>query len=413
MPRTLMDRRRALLLATVLTAGLLVVVPLAAGRSLRATPPVAPNPPAAPATQGDYATPARLLPGVSRPLPAAPRAFTLAVTGDLLPHLPVVARARADAAGTGRALDFGPMLAPLRPLIEEADLALCHLEVPLSADGRLSGYPVFNGPAELATAVAELGYDGCSTASNHSVDRGFAGVGATLDVLDSVGLHHVGTARSPEEDVAAAWYEVEGHRIAQLSATYGLNGLPVPAEAPWSVDLIDPARILGEAAAARAAGADLVVVSLHWGVEYQAEPTAEQRALAAQLLGSPDVDLLVGHHAHVVQPVEWIGDEVVVYGLGNLLSNQSSDCCTAATQDGMVVTLSLAQAHDGAGLKVQEVAITPTYVERPTFRVLPVPQLLADPATPPELRAQLETSAARTAAVVGAGPIPAPAPAPD
>jgi len=392
--------RRVLAVPALLAIGLLLAAPSASGLSLRSTSPAAPIPRT---TQRDHATPSRDLPGGEGQGAGAPRSFTLAVTGDLLPHLPVVARARADAAGTGRALDFAPMLAPLRPLIEPADLALCHLEVPLSADGRVSGYPAFNGPAELAAAIVETGYDGCSTASNHAVDRGFAGVAATLDVLDAVGLRHVGTARSPEEDVAPAWYDAGGVRVAQLSATYGLNGLPVPAQAPWSVDLIEPARILADAAAARAAGAEFVVISLHWGIEYQAEPTAQQRALAAQLLASPDVDLLVGHHAHVVQPVERIGGEVVVYGLGNLLSNQSAACCAAATQDGMVVTLTVAEPRRGAGLRVEEVSITPTYVERPTFRVLAVPQTLADPATPPGLRAQLEASAARTAAVAGSG----------
>ncbi len=392
-------------------AAVALAVLLSAACAGRADREAVAGPPAADpavATQGDAATPDRPRSPTPRPAPPPPpprpRSFTLAVTGDLLPHQPVVAAARAEGAAAGRPYDFAPLLAPVRPLIERADLALCHLETPLSADGRVSGYPTFNAPAELAEAVAATGYDGCSTASNHAVDRGLGGVGATLDALDAAGLRHAGTARSPEEDAQAAWFDPRGVRVAHLSATYGLNGLPVPAGAPWSVDLIDPAALLAEAAAARAAGAEFVVVSLHWGTEYRTEPTEEQRSLAAQVLASPDVDVIVGHHAHVVQPVERVGGKVVVFGLGNFLSNQSAACCVASTQDGVVVTLTVTEdvrERRPGPFRVIGVLATPTYVQHPGFRVLPVPQLLADPATPPGLRSELERSAARTTAAIG------------
>jgi Bacterial capsule synthesis protein PGA_cap len=333
------------------------------------------------------------------PPPPVARSFTLAVSGDVLPHQPVVVR-----AWNGAGYDFAPMFAPIRPLIESADLALCHLEVPLSHGGDLSGYPSFNVPGELAAALAATGYDGCSTASNHALDRHVAGVVATLDVLDAAGLGHAGTARSMEEDDAVRTYEPGGIRVAHLAATYGLNGRAVPGDAPWAVDLIDAGVLLADAARARAAGAEFVVVSLHWGAEYQTAPTQEQRALAGQLLASPDIDLLVGHHAHVVQPIEPIGEEVVVYGLGNSLSNQSSHCCRAGTQDGVVVTLTIEEDLSGGApgrLLVRDVVVTPTWVEHPTYRILPVPQLLADPATEAGLRAQLEASRARTTEAVG------------
>jgi poly-gamma-glutamate capsule biosynthesis protein CapA/YwtB (metallophosphatase superfamily) len=334
------------------------------------------------------------------PPPPVPRSFTLAVSGDVLPHQPVVAR-----AATGAGYDFEPMFAPIRPVVSSPDLALCHLEVPLSPDGQdLGGYPSFNVPSELASALAATGYDGCSTASNHSLDRHLGGVVATLDVLDGAGLGHAGTARSAEEDDAVVTYEVGGVRVAHLSATYGLNGRPLPTEAPWAVDLIDPGVLLADAARARASGAEFVVVSLHWGVEYQTAPTEEQRVLAGQLLASPDIDLLVGHHAHVVQPIEWIGDELVIYGLGNSLSNQSSGCCPEATQDGMVVTVTVEEDLAGGppgSLRVRDVLVTPTWVERSTYRILPVTQVLADPALDPGLRAELEASRSRTTEAVG------------
>ena len=106
--------------------------------------------------------------------------MTLAFTGDLLPHLPLVSVAGRHGRANGDRYDFKPMLAPMRPIIEQASLAICHLEVPAAANqDQLSGYPSFGGPVELIDAVKVTGYDGCSTASNHSLDQGRAGIGAT------------------------------------------------------------------------------------------------------------------------------------------------------------------------------------------------------------------------------------------
>src|SRR5690606_11864369 len=149
-------------------------------------------------------------------------------------------------------------------LLSAADVALCHLEVTLGRPGeRLSGYPRFRAPAALATDAAEAGFDGCSVASNHSLDYGESGVIATLDALDAVGLGHAGTARSPEEDLVPAIYDAAGISVAHLSYSYGFNGLIPPAGKAWLVDQIDPVVIAADARAARAAGAELVVVSLH------------------------------------------------------------------------------------------------------------------------------------------------------
>lgn len=222
----------------------------------------------------------------------------------------------------------------------------------------------------MATGLAATGYDGCPTASNHTVDAGMPGLTQTLDALDTARLRHAGTARTPPESQTPVIYDVRGVRVGHLAATYGLNGLPVPRDAPWSVNLLDPAAILGGARGLRAAGAEVVVVSLHWGVEYRAAPTAEQEAIADQLLASGEIDAIVGHHAHVVQPVARLHDRVVVYGLGNLLSGQSQP----ERRDGVVVTLRFteedAARHPTPGrFRVREVVATPTLVTRPDYRV--------------------------------------------
>ena len=303
--------------------------------------------------------------------------LSIVAAGDVLPHLPVVRSAR-----TAEGYDFGPLLAPLAPWVSAADLALCHLEVPVAPTGQApSGYPVFAAPRELAAGLADQGWDGCSTASNHSVDRGFAGVTATLEALDDVGLGHVGTGRSAAEAVQPQLYTMqrEGREVtvAHLAATYGTNGMPVDAHRAWSVTLLDADDVVARAAAARAAGADLVLVSLHWGTEYRTDPTDAQRTTARALAESGVVDLVIGHHAHVPQPVELLpggpgGSGMwVAYGLGNLVSNQDEACCSADTSSGLLLTAEvLAEGADPAAgtpagaPRVVGVGWTPVTVDR-------------------------------------------------
>ena len=325
---------------------------------------------------------------------------TLVASGDVLPHGPVLRQAAEDGAKGGQPYDFRPMLAEVRPLVGGADLAVCHLEVPLSRDGRdIASWPSFNAPPQLAAALRWAGYDACSTASNHAMDRGAAGVAATLDVLDQAGLRHDGTARHAAEAAASTVVDVRGLRVGLLSYAYGLNGGPLPAGRPWLVDLIDPARIVEDVRAARRAGAGFVVVLLHWGQENQAAPTPSQRELARRLLAAPEVDLILGHHVHVVQPIEQVGGKWVAYGMGNSLSNQTPACCAAGSQDGVLVQVTI--ARDGDAPRVKAVRYVPTWVEHPSFRVRPVLAALGDGSLPSGARQALEASRDRTSRAVG------------
>lgn len=351
---------------------------------------------------GATVTPVKTAP-IPTPAPV-PRSFTLAFTGDVLSHAAVTRQAAANAARSGGGgYDYRPMFAAVRPILAAADLAICHLETPLSRDNlSLAGFPLFNVPFQLAEAFTDAGYDGCSTASNHALDAHADGVAATLEQLDRVSIGHVGTARTLEEAAAPRLYWTRGVTVGHLSYTYGLNGLTLPADQPWLVNLIDADRILADARTARASGAEFVVVSLHWGMEYRWTPTAEQVLLAHQLLPSPDIDLIVGHHAHVVQPVERIGAEYVVYGLGNFLSNQSAACCAAATQDGVIVETRVTEGAQAGTFTVEAVTFTPTRVDRSDFRIVPVALALEDPSLASGLRAELDASWQRTTGVVTA-----------
>jgi poly-gamma-glutamate capsule biosynthesis protein CapA/YwtB (metallophosphatase superfamily) len=325
-----------------------------------------------------------------------PRSFTVLASGDILPHRSVQERARAYGAGSGHAYDFRPMFAAIRPIVSAADLAVCHLETPLSPTGRnLSGYPRFNAPPQLAAAIRAAGYDACSVASNHAMDQGARGVAGTLAVLDKTGLGHAGTARSPRE-ARPRLLTVAGVRVAVLSYTYGLNGFQLPGGRPWLVNLLRAGRILADASAARRAGAQFTVVFLHWGQEYRSAPTPAQRTLAGKLLADPAVDLIVGHHAHVVQPVQRIHGKWVAFGLGNSLSAQSAACCPAATQDGVLLQVTV--VRKAGRFIVGAVRYTPTWVEHPSYRIYPVPQALASGSANP---AMLRPSLRRTTAAIG------------
>lgn len=292
------------------------------------------------------------------------RYLRIVASGDLLVHQPVWARALANG---GDHYDFRPMFRALRPLLRGADLALCHAETPLGP-GAPRGYPVFNTPPALARAVAWAGFDACSAASNHSVDQGLAGIRTTLRALDRAGVRHAGIARSRREARRITMLAADGVRVAFLSYTYGTNGIPVPRA--WAVNLIRPERIRHDARRARRRGADLVLVNLHWGAEYVHAPTSQQRDVARRILRSRAVDLILGQHAHVVQPIGRVRGRFVVFGEGNLLSAQTSACCPGPTQDGLVAVVRVRVAK--GRVSVPRVDYVPIYVRRPDFVVLPV-----------------------------------------
>ncbi|HEY5891550.1 MAG TPA: CapA family protein [Acidimicrobiia bacterium] len=288
---------------------------------------------------------------------------TMMFGGDILVHNGV--RRSASTGATG--FDFTALFRAIKPIVSSADLAICHLEVPLtSTNSELSSYPRFNAPHELAEGIADAGFDGCSTASNHSADKGEKGLVDTLDVLDAAGLKHAGTARSPEEASSATIYDLGNLTVAHIAGTYWLNGLSTPPGKDWMAQRLDVRAMLEMAGQARWAGADLVVVSVHCCTEYRANPTEAQVAIFDELSKSPWVDLVVGHHSHVVGPVGMIGDEYVVYGLGNLLSGQLH---TVATSEGFLA-VATAQWADGSWRFVDMEAV-PTVVDRGNYHVLP------------------------------------------
>ncbi len=284
--------------------------------------------------------------------------FTVVATGDVLIHPALTEQAEEDGGGER---DYRPLFAGIKPVIEGADLAICHMEVPLATeDGPFQGYPLFYAPPEVAEAVAATGYDTCTTASNHTFDHGADGVRTTLDALDAAKIGHTGSARSEQEANTPLVREVNGVRVGQVSFTFAFNqGTEEPADAPWMSNELSVDAVLEAARASRAAGAEVVIASLHWGVEDQHEPTADQRQQAEAILADPAVDLIIGHHAHVVQPFEKFGDKWVAYGLGNSVAKHEEPRGT--TEEGLIARFRFTRT-DG-GWQVDMAEYVPTLVD--------------------------------------------------
>lgn len=361
--------------------------------------PAAPPSTAAP-TSG--AVPADAVRATTTTAPPPQRSFTLVAAGDVLLHESLWEQASADAAAAGTAgRDFRPLLAGVAPLVRDADLAVCHLETPVAAPGEPTyGYPAFSVPPEIVPALVDTGFDACTTASNHTFDRGAAGIDRTLAALDAAGLRHTGSARDPAEAATSTLMPVAGADVALLSYAFGFNGIPPPNGEVWRSNPIDQARILADAASARAAGADVVAVALHWGDEFQPEPNAQQRSLGPDLVRSPDIDLVLGHHAHVVQPIEPVDGEWVVYGMGNMVAYHGTP--GAPNEEGLLVRFTFTESPQGWRVTQAEYAAMLVVKPGPPIRVVDVGATLAGGTADPALQARLQVAWERTAATVDA-----------
>lgn len=310
----------------------------------------------------------------------------MVMSGDVLLHEGLWTTAENDAKVTGRGtMDYRPILANMRSVISSADFAICHLETPLAPlGGPYSGYPVFSVPPQILPALKWMGYDACTTMSNHSVDDGWTGIVRTIDDFNAIGLKHFGTAKTKAASEHALMVTVKGVKIALIGATYGTNGLPIPSAEPWSVPLIDPAQIEAKAHQARLDGAKIVIVALHWGLEYDHEPISDQTSVADELTKDPDISFVYGHHAHVVQPYDKVNGTWVVYGLGNAIAQQETN--VEGVYEGNTCRVTFTEQPNGSfavsRLQYIPTMITPFDDADPTahpMRWLDIPKDLNDP----------------------------------
>lgn len=339
------------------------------------------------------------VPALARTRAAAPPAgtidLTISTSGDILIH-----KALWEGAwsyGHGRTYDFRPFFRRVRPYIEGADLSLCHLETPLAL-GAPTGYPVFRTPPQLARAIRSTGWDVCTTASNHTLDLGQPGVNSTIRALNHAGVLHAGSAGNAGQGRSIAMLTAKGVKVAFLGYTQVINGQTIPH--PWSLDWATAGKVIADAKRARRLGAQVVIVNVHWGIEFAQQPTAEQLALAARLTRCPAITAVVGEHAHIVQPIRRINGKLVVFGQGNLIANQGAYADMApASRDGIISLLRIRIDPDGHD-HLRRIDYVPVFVSEDDFAVLPVGTILRHQ---PEKAPLLQSSWLRTLGTIGWG----------
>ncbi|MDR0483066.1 MAG: CapA family protein [Cellulomonadaceae bacterium] len=296
--------------------------------------------------------------------------MTVLAAGDVLIHTAIVNKAR-----TRGGYSFTPMLRPIDSWVQGADLALCNMETPLVPRGQaLSSFPVFGVPREIARDLAAQGWDGCSTATNHSLDRGWAGVTTTIGEFRKHGLGYHGTAGSAAEAREPQMYRLErlGRTItvAHIAMTWSTNGIHKPAGRPYAVQMANASWAISQARAARMAGADVVLVSLHAGIEYTQALNPTQKSVPSALARSGLVDLVIGHHPHVPQRISRLAGGpggkgmFVAYSLGNMFSAMVEKERTT----GLFLTAEF-DARAGKPVRVAQVNWTATSLDRPGYTV--------------------------------------------
>lgn len=256
---------------------------------------------------------------------------TIVSFGDTLCHKPVDDAVYDEEI---RDYDFSPIFKYIENYFEDATVIIGNCESPMAGEERgYSGYPAFNAPEHLAIDLKELGVDIMSTANNHTLDKGFKGLSSTIEFLDEQEIACVGTSRTEEEQDTILFKNLNGIKTAFLAYTYGTNGIPLPEDKPFCVNLIDEELMLSQINKAKEEGAELLVVSIHWGIEYQTTENNQQKEIA-EFLVKNDVKIILGSHPHVLQPMKEVvvkadnGEEkegLVIYSQGNFFSNQRQE----------------------------------------------------------------------------------------
>lgn len=290
--------------------------------------------------------------------------INMTVTGDVLCHNTNFWDAY-DASTDS--YDFSYVFEDIEKYFSSADIVVGTIETSFAGkEAGYSNYPTFNSPEELATDLKELGYDVMAMATNHCLDKGYKGLVSTIDELDKAGIKHIGTYKSEEYSKEILIQDVKGIKMAFLNYTYGTNGIPIPAGKEYSVNLIDKDKIKADIEKAKKLNADVICVNMHWGEEYRQTATPEQEELA-DFLFQNGVDLILGSHTHVLEPMEkrtvtladgTKKDGFVIYSLGNFMSGQNANY----TRQSVILDIQLTKKGKDNSISIDTVKYTPIYM---------------------------------------------------
>lgn len=293
---------------------------------------------------------------------AVDKTITMAVTGDIMCHDSMYKDAYDSSKKT---YDFSYMFDDIKYYIQTADVAVGNLETTFAGEENgYSNYPAFNTPEQLAKNLKKIGFDVMTTANNHCMDKGYKGIVSTIDFLDDADLLHTGTYKTEEDSKKILIKDVKGVKIAFLSFTYGTNGIKIPNDKSFCVNLIDKDLILEQLQLAKKENPDVICVSMHWGVEYQTKPNSTQKELAEYLFQN-GADIIIGNHPHVPQPMEKLEVELadgtkkqgfVIYSLGNFMADQNKQY----TRDSAILNIQITKKVTG-GISIDKATYTPIY----------------------------------------------------
>lgn len=311
--------------------------------------------------------------------------FTMTAIGDTLCHNTQYWDAYNSST---KQYDFSYVYDDIKDYTSSADITIGSLETTFAGEDRgYSNYPVFNSPDSLATGLKDIGVDVISLAGNHALDYGYSGICRTIDVLDNVGISHLGTYKSAEDQDKILIKDVKGVKIAFINYTYGTNGIPVPSDKPYCLNLIDKDLISKQIKQAKEQNVDMIVACMHWGTEYKTSANDEQKELADFLFKS-GVDIILGNHPHVLEPMEKktitlddgsTKDVFVVYALGNFTADQRAEI----TRDSAILNLDITKDSDGKIL-INKVSYVPIYMYKNSaakvhkFKILDIEKSIAN-----------------------------------
>lgn len=297
--------------------------------------------------------------------PAAPiveptlHTVSFIAAGDNMAYYGNVRDAKRNAEGTELKYDFRPSYTDIAPIVEQYDLAFINQETLMCGDGyELSYYPRFNSPRELGDAVVDAGFDIVGLANNHMLDKGERGLLATLDYWELQPVTAIGAYRSASDFENIEIVERDGIRIALLAFTYGTNGLKLPVGSEVYIPYIDSELVARKVREAEEL-ADFTVVSIHWGYENTFKPNEQQREIAA-VIHENGGDVIIGHHPHCIQPIEWLGEgenrTLCVYSLGNFMSEMAKDYNIL----GGMITFDITRLGESGKAKIENAIFLPT-----------------------------------------------------
>ena len=293
--------------------------------------------------------------------------FTLTAIGDVMCHNTQYMDAYDSNTGT---YDFSYVFDNISSYTKTADICIGNLETSFAGEDRgYSNYPTFNSPDSLADSLKHIGVDVLSTAGNHALDMGFSGLSRTIDVLDKADISHLGTYKTQENQDKVLIKYVKGIKIAFINYTYGTNGISVPSDKKFCINLIDKDLIKKHIETAKNQNADIIVACMHWGTEYQTKQNSEQEELA-DFLFQNGVNVIIGNHPHVIQPMEKrtvtledgsTRDGFVAYALGNFICDQNA----VNTRDSIILNLKITKHTDGS-ITIDNYDYVPIYMYKDT-----------------------------------------------